>query len=391
MRSILCNVHPATAASDDRPTYEPPPAPVPMARPIFGPEEEAAVLAVLRSGQLAQGEQVKAFEESFAASTGGAFGVATSSGSTALLLALRAHGVSPGDEVITSPLTFIATVNAIVQAGAVPIFADVDDTLCIDPEAVLRLIGPRTRAILPVHIHGNPCDMLRLSQIAVHHGLALIQDACQAVGATADGKPLGAFGTAVYSLYATKNLTTGEGGMITTNDATVSDFCARLRHQAYAGSAYLHDAIAFNFRMTEMQAAIGRVQLNRLAAITARRRRVASWYDEAIPSDLLPRPSTLAGPGHVYHHYTLRVPEGGRARDILRERLANAGITTGVYYPLPIYKQPAYRDLVATACPKAEQACADMISIPVHHALTDAEVDRVGSTVAEMVGVAAGV
>src|SRR5262245_45637354 len=199
-----------------------------ISRPTFGPEEEAAVLAVMRSGQFAQGEQVRRFEAAFAAATGASFAVATSNGTTALLLALLAHGVGPGDEVITSPLTFIATANAIVQAGARPVFADVDDSLNLDPAAVERLAGPRTRAVVPVHLHGSPCDLWALARVAEERGLVVIQDACQAVGATLGGRRLGSLGTAVYSFYATKNLTTGEGGMITTNDPQVADRCARL-------------------------------------------------------------------------------------------------------------------------------------------------------------------
>jgi dTDP-4-amino-4,6-dideoxygalactose transaminase len=184
---------------------------IPIARPQLGPEEETAVLEVMRSGALAQGPRVRAFEEAWAAATGARFAVATSNGTTALYLALVAHGVGPGDEVITSALTFIATANAIAQTGARPVLADVDDSLNLDPRAVAGLIGPRTKAIVPVHLHGNPCDIASFMGLAQEHGLALIQDACQAVGATIAGAPLGTFGTAVYSLYATKNITTGEG------------------------------------------------------------------------------------------------------------------------------------------------------------------------------------
>jgi len=358
-----------------------------MSRPTFGPEEERAVLDVMRSGQFAQGERVREFERAFASATGAEFAVATSSGTTALFLALLAHGVGPGDEVITSPLTFIATANAIVHAGAVPVFADVDESLGLSVAAVARLIGPRTRAVVPVHLHGNPCDLPSLIELAARHGLAVIQDACQAVGAGVAGRRLGTHSTAVYSFYATKNLTTGEGGMVTTNDPQVADLCAALRHQAYAGPAYVHDRVGYNFRMTELQAAIGLVQLGRLAAITARRRLIASYYDEAVGGRFA-RPATLPDGCHVYHQYTLRLAaENGCARqerDRLRASLAEAGVATGVYYPVPVHRQPAYERYAASSCPRAERASEDMFSIPVHHALSDAEVETVAQAVAAL-------
>ena len=357
-----------------------------MSRPTFGAEEEKVVLEVMRSGKLAQGERVRAFEEAFAAATGAQFAVATSSGTAALFLALVAHGVGHGDQVITSPLTFIATANAIVHAGAEPVFADVDDSLNVSVDAVARLVGPGTRALVPVHLHGNPCDMPSLADLAARHGLPVIQDACQAVGAEVAGRPLGSYGTAVYSFYATKNLTTAEGGMVTTNDPQVAERCSALRHQAYAGPGYVHDRVGYNFRMNELQAAIGLVQLGRLAGITERRRRIASYYDEAIPAARFDRPTTLPGAGQVYHQYTLRLSGmnggAGLERDRVRELLAGSGVATGVYYPVPVHRQPAYRSHAATRCPNAEKACDDMCSVPIHHSLSDDEVEAVARAVA---------
>jgi dTDP-4-amino-4,6-dideoxygalactose transaminase len=342
---------------------------IPIARPQLGPEEEAAVLEVMRSGVLAQGERTRAFEQAFAAAMGATHGVATCNGSAALYLALLAHGIGAGDEVITSPLTFIATANAIVHTGAVPVFADVDDTLNLDCSSVARLIGPRTKAILLVHLHGNPGDLDSFVRLSEQHGLSLIQDACQAVGATVDGRPLGTFGTAVYSFYATKNITTGEGGMVVTNDARVAESCASLRHQAYAGQPYVHDAAGYNFRMTEIQAAIGLVQLGKLAAITERRRENAAFYDRSV-STWYSRPRVAPGNGHVYHQYTLRVP-GGWSRDYVRQQLHESGVGTGVYYPVPVHLQPPYLSPQNAPCPVAEMAARDMVSVPVHPGLTD--------------------
>ena len=359
---------------------------IPIACPQLGREEEAAVIEVMRSGALAQGEKVHAFEREFSSRMGARHGVATCNGTAALYLALRAHGIGPGDEVITSPLTFIATANAISHAGGTPVFADVDESLNLDPDAVAELIGPRTRAIVPVHLHGNPCDMHRFAQLAESRGLALIQDACQAVGATISGQPLGVFGTAVYSLYATKNITTGEGGMIVTSDSKVAQVCASLRHQAYSSEPYVHDAVGHNFRMTEMQAAIGLVQLGKLETVSERRRENAAYYGDHI-ADHFRRPRVAPTSRHVYHQYTLRVPDGRReTRDEVRAELERRGVATGVYYPLPLHLQPPYRKLANPPCRAAEQAVADMFSIPVHPAVS--ETDR-GLIAAELNRIAA--
>jgi dTDP-4-amino-4,6-dideoxygalactose transaminase len=349
---------------------------IPISRPHLGPEEEAAVLDVMRSGQLAQGARVEAFEHAFAAATGARYAVATANGTTALFLALLGHGVGPGDEVITTPLTFIATGNAIAQTGATPVFADVDESLNLDPAAVAALIGSRTRAIVPVHLHGNPADMTAFEALANRHRLVLVQDACQAIGATIESKPLGAFGTAVFSFYATKNLTTGEGGMVITNDPDVAGRCSSLRHQAYSSTPYVHDAIAYNFRMTEIQAAIGLVQLGRLPEITRRRRAIASFYDEAIGGDGFTRPMVRSSNIHVYYQYTLRCADEA-TRDATRQRLDRSGIATGIYYPVPVHRQPPYLYLQSTPCPNAEKAASDMFSIPVHPLVSDGDRDRI--------------
>jgi dTDP-4-amino-4,6-dideoxygalactose transaminase len=348
---------------------------VQIAAPRLGPEEEEEVLAVMRSGRFAQGPRVAAFEAAFAEAVGGRRAVATNSGTTALHLALLAHGVGPGDRVVTTPLTFIATGNAILQAGAEPVFVDVDDTLNMDPAAAERAMGPGVRALLPVHLHGNPCDMSRLEELAERHGVTLIQDACQAVGAEIDGRPLGSFGTAVYSLYATKNLQTGEGGMIVTNDDEVARRCASLRNQAYsAGSPYLHDEPAFNYRMTEIQGAIGVAQTRKLSEITRRRREIAAFYDAGIDWTRYQRPHVPSHNLHVYYQYTLLVePENGRTRDTVGAGLREAGIGSGVYYPLPLRQQTPYRSGGHSPCPNSERAAADMLCIPVHPSVTDSD------------------
>ncbi len=353
---------------------------IPIARPVLGPEEEAAVIDVMRSGVLAQGPRVRAFEEAFAAAHGARYAVATSSGTSALQLALLAHGIGPGDEVIVTPLSFIATANAIIHTGARPVFADIDETLNLSPEAAEAAITNRTRAILPVHLHGCAADLDALSEIARGWGVAVIQDACQAVGAEFRGQPLGAYGTAVYSFYATKNITTGEGGMVTTDDEGVALAVARLRHQAYAADPYTHSEVGFNFRMTEIQAAIGLVQLGRLPAVTEQRRANAAYYDAEIAD--FDRPARTRGAKHVFHQYCL-LAGPARNRDELIAQLRERGVASAVHYPVPIHQQPAYREYEA-ACPVAEAAARSIFSIPVHSALTETERAQVAAAVNDL-------
>src|SRR5712691_7386398 len=234
---------------------------IPIAHPLLGAEEEDAVLAVLRSGQLTQGERVAAFERRFAELCQVQEAIAVSSGTAALHLALIAHEIGYGDEVITTPFSFAATANAILLVGATPVFVDIDpDTYNIDPVCVEAAITPRTKAILPVHLYGNPCDMQRLEAIARANHLVIIEDACQAHGASIKGKPVGGFGTGCFSFYATKNITTGEGGMVTTNDPVIAERVRLLRSHGQQ-ERYKHHALGYNLRMTELQGALGVVQV----------------------------------------------------------------------------------------------------------------------------------
>jgi uncharacterized HhH-GPD family protein len=355
-------------------TEAPPPAMVAMSCPTFGADEEAAALAVL-SAQPTHGEHVEVFESAFALAIGARFAVATSSPTAALFLALKGHGIGAGDEVITSPLTSAATIAAIERTGAGTVFADVDETLVLAPAAVAAAIGSRTRAIVPVHLHGNPCNLPALSQLAEAHGLTIVQDAWQAMGATVGGQPLGAFGTATFSLDSSGLISTGKGGMVVTNDPDVADFCAQQGRATHRS-------------MTDVQAAIGLVQLSKLDAIVARRRMIASWYDQTIAADCLPRPWVLAGTRPAYCHYTLRVPEGPHARDGLRSALWRRGVATAVYYPIPLnllVGATGIWPLEPVRCPIAERAASDMLSIPVHQGLTDAEVEYVGAVIVDLI------
>ncbi|HZS78098.1 MAG TPA: DegT/DnrJ/EryC1/StrS family aminotransferase [Ktedonobacteraceae bacterium] len=314
---------------------------IPVARPLFGPEEEAAVLDVLRSGQLAQGERVAAFERRFAELCQVKEAIAVSSGTAALHLALIAHDIGYGDEVITTPFSFAATANVILLVGATPVFVDIDpETFNLDPKQVEAAITPRTRAILPVHLYGNPCDMARLAEIAERYFLVLIEDACQAHAASIEGKPVGSFGTGCFSFYPTKNMTTGEGGMVTTNDTHIAERVRLLRNHGQQ-SRYHHIALGFNLRMTDLQAAIGLVQLDRLEKFTADRISNAAYLSEKL-AGAVRTPVVKPGYRHVFHQYTIRVPEGCD-RDAWANQLRERGIGTGIHYPQTIYSQPYYQ------------------------------------------------
>ncbi|MBI4497503.1 MAG: DegT/DnrJ/EryC1/StrS family aminotransferase [Chloroflexi bacterium] len=351
-----------------------------LSQPYLGPEERAAVLAVLDSGWLAQGKVVAEFEECFAAATGSCYAVATSSGTTALQVALLAHGIGPGDEVITTPFSFVATANVILAVGARPVFADIEpDTFNLSPLAVAQAITPRTRAILPVHLFGHPADLPALLALADQHGLAVIQDACQSHGAAIAERPLGEFGTACYSFYPTKNITSGEGGMVTTDDAALADR-ARLIRDHGMRERYLHEVLGFNFRMTDLHAALGLAQLRRLDQFTQQRIANADRLsrDLAGVADIT-LPVIRPGYRHVFHQYTIRVAE---ERDAFVSRMRDQGVRCGVYYPRTIPQQPVYRTLgYQDACPNAEAAAREVVSLPVHPGLSADDLDAITAAV----------
>jgi perosamine synthetase len=354
---------------------------IPISRPIMEAEEQAAVAAVLASGQLAQGPVVREFEARFADWCGVKHAVATSSGTTALFLALLAHGIGPDDEVITPSFSFIASANCALYAGARPVFADIEPaTFALDPADVERRITRRTRAVVAVHLFGQPCDLDALAHLAAKHHLVLIQDACQAHGARFAGRPLGAFGTACYSFYATKNMTTGEGGMLTTDDDQVAAK-ARLLREHGSPERYRHVILGYNARLTDLQAAIGVAQLPKLETWNRRRQANAAALTAKLAGcSQVITPLTRHGATHVFHQYTLRLR--GRDREAAIAALRQAGIGAGVYYPVPIHQQPVYRDLgYADRLPCTEAASAEVLSLPVHPSLSDADLDRIAAAV----------
>jgi perosamine synthetase len=353
---------------------------IPISKPLIGEEEKEAVISVLESGQLAQGPRVAQFEEHFAAFCGVRHAIATSSGTTALVAALLAHGIGPGDEVITTPFTFVASANSILATGAKPVFADIDEgSYNIDPDLVAAKITSRTKAILPVHLYGYPCDMDDIMQLAESHDLAVIEDACQAHGASIRGQKVGSFGTGCFSFYPSKNMTTAEGGMITTDDDEIEERARLIRNHGQS-EIYHHVAPGYNFRMTELQAALGLVQLGRLPQWTRKRTENASYLSQRLSNVVTPQVKEEYV--HVYHQYTVRVE---RDRDAALERLAEAGIGARVYYPLPVHQQPFYRRLgYEDSLPVAERMSREVLSLPVHPSLTEEELDQIASEVARL-------
>ncbi len=340
-----------------------------ISKPYIGETEQRAVAAVLESGILAQGPRVAEFERAFAEYIGVKHAIATSNGTAALCAALHAHGIGAGAEVITTPFTFIASLNAILYVGATPRLIDADASFNLDASQIESAITPRTRAILPIHLFGQPADMDAIMTIARQHELVVVEDACQAHGAQYGAKRAGSFGTGCFSFYATKNMTTGEGGMITTDDDAAA---ARARLHINHGMSvrYRHETLGYNFRMTDLAATLGIAQLKQLDAFNARRVETAQFYNAhfAALRGLLP-PRALPNRTHVFHQYTLRVlPEFSLTRDALFAELQARGIGCGIYYPLPAHQQASVRASAwaQVHLPRADEFSQQVLALPVH-------------------------
>jgi dTDP-4-amino-4,6-dideoxygalactose transaminase len=355
---------------------------IPIADPDVGAAEAERVAAVIDSGRLADGPEVRAFESEFADYCGTDHAVATSNGTTALHAALVAAGVGPGDRVLTTPFTFIATANAIRLCGATPVFADIDPvTYNLDPAAVERqLEAESVDAILAVHLYGLPAPMGALRRLADEYHLTLIEDAAQAHGAAIDGQRVGSLSdAATFSFYPTKNMTTGEGGMITTDSSSIAAHARSfINHgRTDADSSYEHHRVGHNFRMTSLCAAIGREQLEKLPSYVESRRRNAERYTETlteVPS--IRPPAEPDGYRHSYHQYTVRCSD----REALAEWLDDGNISSGVYYPRGVHEQPPY--VGSGSYPAAERATETVLSVPVHPGLDEAAVERVADRLA---------
>lgn len=357
------------------------PSPIQISQVVLGEEVEQLVLDVLRSGRLAQGPMVERLEAGFCDIAGTSHAIAVNSGTTALVAAIEALGIGPGDEVITSPFTFVATLNAILEAGATVRFVDIGSDFCIRPDLIEAEINDRTRAIMPVHLYGLAADMNPILDIASDANLAIIEDAAQSHGATYGDRPVGNFGIGCFSLYATKNLTTGEGGIVTTNDDAIADRLRVLRNQGMR-ARYEYVLAGHNWRLTELQAAIGIPQLATLAAATEARSANAAALTaglDDIDGFMLPCPHE--GRGHVWHQYTVRVgPNASIRRDELAAHLTAAGIGNGVYYPRVVFDYDCYRNhpqVTAAEVPEAFATAEQVLSLPVHPGLDSADIDRI--------------
>lgn len=353
------------------------PAMIPAAHPLIGEEEVDAVCRVLRSRMLAQGKEVAAFENEFSAQlAGGANAVAVNSGTSALHLGLLASGVGVGDEVIVPSFTFAATGNAVVLAGATPVFADIDlDTFCLSPASVENTITERTKAIMPVHLYGHPAPMNELKALADKYSLMLFEDAAQAHGAQLDGQFVGTFGAfGAFSFYPTKNMTSGEGGMVTTTDQTIARNVRLLRNQGME-QRYANELVGLNNRMTDIHAAIGRVQLTKVGQWTKQRQAHAAFFDTHLEGVIVPR--VAEGATHVYHQYTIRLIDTDRDR-FMKALAEEWGVGSGVYYPIPNHRLESLKPYApSTELDNTLRAAREVLSLPVYPSLIDQQRERI--------------
>lgn len=353
---------------------------IPPAKPIIGDDEREAVDRVLRGGMIAQGPEVAAFEAEFSDHfVPGRPSVAVNSGTAGLHLGLLAAGVGPGDEVIVPSFTFAATGNSVALTGGTPVFVDIEpETFTLDPEAVAAAITPKTKGILPVHLYGHPARMRELESLAAERGVALYEDAAQAHGASLDGRPVGSFGEfAMFSLYPTKNMTSGEGGMVTTATEEIARRVKLLRNQGME-KQYENEIVGFNARMTDIHAAIGRVQLTKVDAWTKQRKQNAAFLDENLRGVVIP--PVAEGAEHVYHQYTVRVTAD---RDGFVAALkAEHNVGAGVYYPIPNHRLPSLAPYApGLELPETERAAREVVSLPVHPSLSQNDLERIVAAV----------
>ncbi|TAL08476.1 MAG: DegT/DnrJ/EryC1/StrS aminotransferase family protein [Chloroflexota bacterium] len=341
---------------------------IPIARPDLGQEEIDAVADVIRSGIIAQGPRVKELEAAWSQYCGVKHTIAVANGTLGLMAIFDQLGIVAGDEVITVAHTFAATANAILSTGAVPVFVDIEpDTYLINARLIEAAITPRTRAIVPVHLFGLVADMDMIMAIADRHGLAVVEDACQAHGAMYRGRRAGSFGHGAFSLYATKNMTTAEGGFVTTDDDALADRIRLYRNQGMR-SRYQFEMLGYNYRMTDLNAAIGLVQLDKLERNTARRQAIAAAYDEGFADLPIRTPAVPDGRTHVYHQYTIEV---GPDRDAIIEAIKAGGVGADIYYPIPVHRQSYIQERGLHAeLPVTDAAAARTVALPMYPGMT---------------------
>jgi len=357
---------------------------IPVARPVLGHEEIAAVTAVLESGMLASGSRVTEFERQFARYCGVSHAVAVNNGTAALHAALLAAGIGPGDEVIVPAFTFYATASSVLMCGATPVFTDVDDrSFTIIPEEIEKRGTPRTKAVIGVHLFGLPFDVPAVQEICKRNNLVLIEDAAQAHGAVLNGKTVGSFGDlACFSFYATKNMITGEGGMVTTGDKGLAD---RLRLVINHGQSekYLHTCLGYNYRMTDMAAAIGLSQLTRIGEFNEQRRKNAAFLSSHIHAKGLVIPAEFPGTKPVFHQYVIRVTQDfPMSRAAFMDYLKENNIGSAIHYPVPLHRQPVFHlKNEPDPCPVSTRLAGEVLSLPVHPTLTDKQLAYICETI----------
>lgn len=348
-----------------------------IAKPVIGDLEKEAVQSIMDSGYLVQGAEVAKFEEAFASYHGAKHGIGVNNGTSALIATMMAHGIQPGDEVIVPSFSFFATAASVVSVGAAPVFVDIEpDTFCLSPSAAESAITSKTVAIMPVHLFGHPADMNAFVDICERHNLLLLEDSAQAHGAKIGDRFVGTYGTASFSFYPSKNMTTGEGGMILTNDDEIARQLRMIRNQGM-NQQYHHEVLGYNMRMMNIQAAIGNVQLAHLTEWTQQRIENANFLNQKLKH--VQTPSARDGYTHVYHQYTIRVGNG--QRDHVMSQLNERGVGARVYYPSLIHQQPAMEKYNHYQLPESEKATQEVISLPAHPQLTSEELQYIVDTV----------
>jgi len=375
---------------------------IPFAKPVIDKEELSAVQRVLESGMLAEGSVSREFEKEFAQYVDVKYATVTSNGTTALSTALEAMQIEPGDEVITSPFTFIASANTIAMIGAIPIFVDIDPrTYNIDPERIRDAITEKTKAIMPIHIFGMPSDMTHIMEIAEENNLMVIEDACQAHGATVNGKMVGSIGhVGAFSFYATKNMMSGEGGMITTNDEEIYDRALMIKnHGRGKGGGYSHFRIGYNNRMMDIVSALGRIQLKRLPKATEIRRKNAERYQKLFSEyDSITPQFEPNGVQSAYHVYAPTIKSDTITRDEIITKLRDHGVGARTVYALPCHKQDTYLNIQAwrwaryikypdyskLSLPNSEEVGDTHFDIPVHPSLTESDMDTIEQAIRDI-------
>jgi len=358
---------------------------IPIAKPLIGEDEKKAVVQVLDSGMIACGPKVEEFEKKFAQFVGTKYAITTTSGTTALHLALLSIGITKGDEVIVPSFSFIATANVVLFCDAKPVFCDVHPrTFTIDPGKIEELITKKTKAIIPVHLYGQPADMKKILEVAENQSLSVIGDAAQAHGAKLNGNRIGSFGEVeCFSFYPTKNMTTGEGGMITTNNDDIAERVYSLRNHGREKTkwGYEHHRLGYNYRMTDISAALGFVQLSKLTGFNQRRKKNAAFYYETLNNiQGIELPYVLPNVDHVYHQFTIKCND----RDTLIQHLIKNNIGYGIYYPKPLHWYHHLKCFGHNDLSESEHISKKVLSLPIHPALDQQDLETITSVISEV-------